>query len=165
MFNPDEDLNIELLKQVGCPSWVIKHSQAVKQKALQIAENFKVDLELVETGALLHDIGRCKTNGVEHGIVGAQMLSEMGFPDSVVKIVERHIGAGIPLQEAVEMNLPPKDYLPLTLEEKIVAHADNLLDGSQEVELDFVIKKWKARMGHDHPAIDRLIVLHQELML
>jgi uncharacterized protein len=157
-------LSIRVLKQAGCPKWVIKHSQEVAKRALQISENFDVDSDLVLNGALLHDIGRCKVNGIEHAVIGAKMLFEMGFSDSLVKIVERHIGAGIPLNEAVQMGLPPKDYLPTTLEEKIVAHADNLLDGSRAVEIDFVIKKWESSMGPNHPAINRLKDLHRELI-
>ncbi|HEX3014726.1 MAG TPA: HD domain-containing protein, partial [Methanobacterium sp.] len=57
-----------------------------------------------------------------------------------------------------------KDYIPLTLEEKIVAHADNLTHWDQEVDLDFVIKKWKERLGENHPSIPRIIKLHQEIV-
>ena len=103
----------------------------------------EVDMELVKTGALLHDIGRSQTNGIKHAVVGAELLKERGFPWEVVNIVERHIGAGISREEAKVLGLPPKDYLPLTLEEKLVAHADNLIHGTQEVDLEFVIKKWR----------------------
>ena len=37
-------------------------------------------------------------------------------------------------------------YKCQSLEEKIVAHADNLISGTEEVDVDFVIKKWKSRM-------------------
>ena len=112
---------------------------------------------------MLHDIGRCRTNGIDHAIIGAGMLKELGFSDEVTKIALRHIGAGIPKEEAKLLGLPPKDYIPLTLEEKIVAHADNLVHWNDEVELDFVIKKWKNRLGENHLSIKRLIKLHHEI--
>ena len=70
----------------------------------------------------------------------------MGFDERLALIAERHIGAGITKEEAIELGLPPKDYLPVTLEEKIVAHADNLIFGTERVEIDAVIKKFEKRL-------------------
>ena len=42
-------------------------------------------------------------------------------------IVERHIGAGITADEAGRLGLPFRDYIPATLEQKVVSHADNLI--------------------------------------
>ena len=159
-------MTVEILKRLNCPTHLINHSKAVCKKALKLSSNFDVDvdIELVKTGALLHDIGRSKTNGIDHAVVGAEILKNMGFPDSVANIALRHIGAGIPKKEAIQLGLPPKDYIPLTLEEKIVAHADNLTHWDKEVDLDFVIKKWKERLGENHPSINRIIELHQEIV-
>ena len=159
-------MTVEILKRLNCPTHLINHSKAVCKKALKLSSNFDVDvdIELVKTGALLHDIGRSKTNGIDHAVVGAEILKNMGFPDSVANIALRHIGAGIPKEEAMQLGLPPKDYIPLTLEEKIVAHADNLTHWDKEVDLDFVIKKWKERLGENHPSINRIIELHQEIV-
>ena len=81
----------------------------------------------------------------------------------IIKITTRHIGAGIPSKEAEVLGLPPGDYMPNTLEEKIVAHADNLINGTLEVDLDFVIKKWEKKFGKESSAIIRLKNLHNEL--
>ena len=157
-------MTVKILKHLNCPTHLINHSKAVCRKALKLSSNFDVDIELVKTGALLHDIGRSKTNGIDHAIVGAELLKGMGFPDSVANIALRHIGAGIPKEEAIQLGLPPQDYIPVTLEEKIVAHADNLTHWDKEIDLDFVIKKWKERLGTDHPSIPRIIKLHQEIV-
>ena len=157
-------MTIEVLRSLNCPSHLIEHSIAVCKKAVKLSSNFNsVDLDLVKKGALLHDIGRCKTNNIDHAIVGAEILKELGFSDDVSNIALRHIGAGIPKNEAIQLGLPPKDYFPITLEEKIVAHADNLIHWDKEVDIDFVIKKWKDRLGEDHPSIQRLINLHKEI--
>ena len=108
-------------------------------------------------------MGRLKTQGIYHGIEGAKILEEHYFPQKVARIAEVHIGAGIPEEEAILLGLPPRDYMPLTLEEKLVAHADNLIHGTREVNLDFVIEKWRKNMGYNHPSIDRLINLDEEL--
>lgn len=152
---------------MNCPEWVIKHSKAVNLKAISLSKNlsekFDIDMELVKKGALLHDIGRSMTDGIYHAVLGAEILKSQEYPLEIIKIVERHIGAGIPKEEAVAMGLPPRDFMPQTLEEKIVAHADNLVHLNHEVDIDFVIEKWSSRMGKDHPSIERLIKLHEEI--
>ena len=123
-----------------------------------------MDLDLLEAGSKCMMWVRSKTKGISHAVVGARILEESGFSPEIVRITERHIGAGIPKEEAIALGLPPKDYLPLTLEEKIVAHADNLIQGTEEVNLDFIIKKWQKNMGENHPSIQRLLNLHKELL-
>ena len=158
-------MTIEILKDLNCPSHLIDHSVAVCKKAVKLSSNFElIDIELVKTGAMLHDIGRCKTNGIDHAIVGAEILKDLGFSDDISNIALRHIGAGIPKEEAKLLGLPPKDYIPLSLEEKIVAHADNLIHWDKEVDVDFVIEKWEKKLGKDHPSIPRLIELHREIV-
>ncbi len=157
-------MTVEILKDLNCPDHLINHSIAVCKKAVQLSSNFDVDIQLIKTGALLHDIGRCKPNDINHAIMGSEMLKNLGFSEDVANIALRHIGAGIPKEEAQLLGLPPKDYMPITLEEKIVAHADNLIHWSDEVDIDFVIKKWEKKLGKDHPSIQRLIKLHEEIV-
>jgi uncharacterized protein len=162
---------LKILENFNCPPHIIEHSKAVSLKAIDISSNFmdknrsQVDLEQIETGALLHDIGRSKTHTIKHAIVGAEILRSINFPDEIVNITLKHIGAGIPSNEAEKLGLPPGDYMPFTLEEKIVAHADNLVDGTTEVDLYSVIEKWKKKFGNDHPAIHRVKKLHNELFM
>lgn len=158
-------MDLKLLEDVKCSPYLIKHSEAVLVKAQSISTNFDVDLDTVYTGALLHDVGRTKTQGIRHAIEGAQILKEHYFPPEVVRIAEVHIGAGIPRDEAYLLGLPCRDYMPVTLEEKIVTHADNLIHATKEVSLEFVMGKWEKSMGKKHPSIDRLRKLHQELII
>ena len=82
----------------------------------------------------------------------------------MLNIIERHIGAGITESEAEKLGLPKKSYVPETIEEKIVAHADNLTSGSREVDLDFVIAKWQRNIDESEDNIKRLIRLDNELI-
>ncbi|WP_321423550.1 TIGR00295 family protein [uncultured Methanobacterium sp.] len=161
----NEYTSSNILEEFNCPFFVIEHSQAVLSKTIKLVTDFEldVDLDLVKTGAILHDVGRSRTNGIDHAIVGAEILKSRGFPLEVVNIVERHIGAGISKKEALNLGLPPNDYIPITMEEKVVAHADNLIHGTKEVDLDFVIKKWRKNLGENHPSIPKIIKLHSEL--
>lgn len=158
---PTPEECIRILKNVGCSEDVIKHCKAVRNVAVRIARKAGANTELVEAAALLHDIGRSKTHGIRHAVEGAKIAKKLGLCDKIVNIIERHIGAGIPKEEAKKLDLPAKDYIPVTLEEKIVCHADNLVDDSRERPIEYEVEKALIN-GHKNYAI-RLVVLHKEL--
>ena len=158
-------MELELLRKENTPENVIDHCKAVCKKAMKIASNFdNADRDLIRKGALLHDIGRSRTHGITHAIEGVEIARGYGYPQEVLNIIERHIGAGITEDEAVKLGLPKKSYVPQTLEEKIVAHADNLVSGSRDVDLDFVIEKWRRNIEDSDDNIERLIELDNELI-
>ena len=159
---------IELLYRTGCSSSVIQHCRVVSRLAVKLARKLKrngtdVDVRLVTIGGLLHDIGRSKTHKIDHGVVGATIIHSFGLPISIVQIVERHIGSGIPAEEAVELGLPNKDLIPETLEEKIVSYADKLIEGDREISFDEALKKLRDDLGEFHPAVKRFEKAHSEL--
>ena len=154
-----------MLEKEHTPENVIDHCKAVYKKAMKIAANFNdVDEDLIRKGALLHDIGRSRTHGITHAVEGVKIAKRYGYDEDVLNIIERHIGAGITESEAEKLGLPKKSYVPQTLEEKIVAHADNLVSGSREVDIDFVIEKWKRTIEASDDNIERLIKLDNELI-
>jgi uncharacterized protein (TIGR00295 family) len=158
---PSNQDYIEILRKSGCSENVISHSQAVKELAVRMAELADADNELVSAAALLHDIGRAKTHGIRHAIVGADMARELGLPESVVLIIERHIGAGITKEEAKRLGFPEKDYVPTTLEEKIVAHSDNLIIENEKRPVKEVAQRFE-ELGF-HEAAKKILRLHEEL--
>jgi uncharacterized protein (TIGR00295 family) len=158
---PDHDECIRILTECGCDEAVIAHCEAVCRAALSIGRRCGARMSLVEAGSMLHDLGRCRTHSIRHAVEGAATASELGLPDEIVSIIERHIGAGLTKAEAVSLGLPAKDYLPETLEEKVVAQADNLVDGTKRVSVRKVVVDL-ARQGLDEAA-KRTIELHNEL--
>lgn len=89
-------IEIEILKKEKTPQNVIDHSIAVCKKACEIAKNFpEADLDIMQKGALLHDIGRSRTHGITHAVEGVEIARGYGYGDDVLNIIERHIGAGI----------------------------------------------------------------------
>ena len=160
-FIPNPEECIELLKKTGCSESVIRHCMAVRDVAIRIAEKTNADIKLVEAGALLHDIGRSKTHGILHVFEGAKIAREIDLPDSIINIIERHIGAGLSAEEAKKLGLPAKDYIPITLEEKIVCHADSLVDNSKKQNIEKEVER-ALREGHKEYAL-RLVALHKEL--
>ncbi len=158
---PNPGQCLQFLRDAGCSEEVIRHCKAVRKVAVRIAKKAHANIELVEAGALLHDIGRSKTQGIMHGVEGAKIARTLGLPESLINIIERHLGAGIPKDEAIELGLPPKDYVPVTLEEKIVAHADNLIENDHEHQIEKEVEK-ALQKGHTKHA-ERLLQLHKEL--
>ncbi len=129
---------IKLLEENGCAPNVIEHCKEVASLAVEIANKAKaaghnVNPELVEVGALLHDLGRCKTHKISHAVEGYRLARIEGIEPEISEIIKRHIGAGISKEEARSLGLPEDDYLPRSLEEKIVAHADNLVKGTSRI--------------------------------
>jgi uncharacterized protein len=160
---------LSLLFECGCSKKVVAHCKAVSALAVKFAEACKkngkdVDVALVEVGALLHDIGRSKTHGINHSIVGVEIAQSLDLPESIVSIIGRHIGGGITAEEAKELDWPVKDYLPTTLEEKLVTYADKLIEGQRVVPLNKTLDKLSRELGENHPAIDRIMRLHEELV-
>ncbi len=160
---------LEILIQAGCSKRVIDHSKAVSQLSVKLAKVFQVrginiDLQLVEIGGLLHDIGRSKTHTVDHGSVGGKAARLLGLPQSIIRIIERHVGGGIPKEEARQLGWPSKDYLPETWEEKIVCYADKRVEGLRVVSIQRAMRLYVARLGEQHPAIGRIMKLHDEIV-
>jgi uncharacterized protein len=155
-----------LLERQGCSKGIIDHSLAVTKKALEISSKLTiaVDEDLIIAGAMLHDIGRSKTHGIEHFQVGGELARKLGLGVQVANLIERHIGAGITGEEAKAFGLPPKDFLPLTPEENIVSYADNLTRGAIFQTFPEALEKFIAKLGDNHPAIERFKKQHNQIL-
>ena len=164
---PSREEAVQLLIRSGCSRNVIKHCEAVAELALEIAETCRekgldVDVKLVEIGALLHDIGRAKTHSVHHAIIGAEIAKSLGMPDPVIAIIKRHVGGGITAKEAKKLGWPKDTYTPKTLEEKIVAYSDKLIEGAQRVPIEKTIESFSKKLPPS--AVMRIRKLHEEMM-
>ena len=154
-----------VLAKAGCSADVVAHCIAVSSLALSVAKRVKVsvDHELIRRGGLFHDIGRSRTHGLDHAIAGVEIAKGLGFSGALLKIIERHIGAGITADEAERLGLPKKDYLPLSPEEKIVSYADNLVSGTREMPFYGALDRFKDILGPDHEGVELFIKQHHEI--
>jgi len=131
-------INFEnLLRDAGCSEKVVAHCRVVRDVALEYAQfDQLVSTELVHEGAMLHDIGRGESHTILHAQHGADLLRSRGFSEEVARIVECHTGAGLTADECTVLRLSPRDCMPQTTEEKIVTHADNLIEGRTRVNIE-----------------------------
>ncbi len=163
---PSREQALRLLQKYKCRPNVVAHCKAVAAIAVETAvacrrKGLQVDVRLVETGALLHDIGRSRTHSVNHVVVGAEIAKAEGLPEAVISIVERHVGGGITAAEAETLGWPAGDYFPLTLEEKIVSYADKLVETSDRVPIQLTIDRLRAEKLEY--AADRVQKLNREI--
>lgn len=145
---------IRLVRENGFPDERIDHSIQVADIALQISDRIlkegqSVDKDVVDKGALLHDIGYIRSTGelnevpgweqyeikipsddINHPMVGAIIVKEWGFSDKIFDCVLRHNIGGFTVEECRLLKLDPipeKDCTPMTIEEKLVHYADHLM--------------------------------------
>lgn len=147
---PSKDIAFDLLKELKVPYHVRRHSLKVAEKALEITRKIQkaeVDEDLVEIGAILHDIGRSKTHGFDHALIGGKILRQYGYPEKLARICETHILGGLDKEDAKMFGLPEKDYLPESLEEKIICLADKHMAGIKEVTIEERFERWFFKYG------------------
>lgn len=115
------------------------HVTLVTKKALRLAREIGLSEEslvFIEEAGMLHDIGCCMVDmpamGFETGLPylkhmteGHRILEEEGLPKHA-RVASTHTGVGITAKEIQERGLPleEKDYIPETVEERIISYAD-----------------------------------------
>lgn len=96
------------------------HIEIVVKYAKHLAKTEKVDEEVVELAALLHDIGRMKFGGEDHDVTGVpeaeKILKELNYPEEVIEEVKH----------CVRTHRAAKDYPPETKIAEIIRDADAL---------------------------------------
>jgi molybdenum cofactor cytidylyltransferase len=122
------------------PASVAAHCRVVAEVARCLAEalynaGLGIDVELVRTAALLHDIAR---TGRDHARTGAHLLKTHGFT-RLAPIVSRH------------MDLQTEWGCPLD-ESQIVYLADKLVAGDRIVNLEQRFARKMDKYGHDPAA-------------
>lgn len=139
---------------------LLTHSRCVADMALDIVARHPelgADAQFVEEAAMLHDIGVCRCDApsischgtepyIRHGLIGAEMLRAEGFPRHA-RVCERHTGAGISLAniERQQLPLPPRDFLPETIEEQIVCYADKFFSKSH-LDRRYTVEQARAKL-------------------
>ena len=137
---------------------ILNHGLLVLGKSIDIIAEKElyddIDLDLIISGCLLHDIGAYKfmknsqkpqKDYLKHGIIGGEILRKEGLEKEAL-IAERHIGSGLSKKYIIENNLPLpyKDFLPITLEQKLVCYADKFHSKSgKKDDLESIEKEMK----------------------
>ncbi|MFC1905346.1 DVU_1551 family NTP transferase [Chloroflexota bacterium] len=149
-FPTEKECEIILKDIVNVSPELLAHSYKVAEVATAIAHSLltagaKLNLEAVQSAAVLHDIAKGQDN---HAAAGARLLQEMGF-GIVGDIVASH---------AV---LPP-DWLYLPLENKVVYLADKYVAGDKVTLLEERFSAVMRRFGNDPNAEINIRMRHEK---
>lgn len=155
---------------------VSTHSECVTRKAVSCARasGLDIDTDFVFEAAMLHDIGvvMCDAPSIMcfgslpyicHGIAGKEILENAGLPRHAL-VCERHTGAGITAEDILRQNLPlpPRDMLPISLEEKVICYADKFFSKSGDISREKKLEKVMAQMqSHGEESLKRFLALHE----
>ena len=159
-MRPSDEEAISLHRKYGSNERVIEHCRTVARVSAVLASGLeskgrRVDTRAVAAAALLHDIGRTRSQTVSHGVEGASILQREDVDPVIVEIVRRHVGAGISSGEAKNLGLPDLDYVPKSLEELIVCFSDKMVDGTMVRPFEAEVIRFRAK-GHDVPRLEGL---------
>jgi uncharacterized protein len=127
---PTRSQCLALMNQAKMPTHIQKHSFAVAQIAVYLGgllnqNSVRLNLKLLEAGALLHDVAKDRTlsTGERHEYVGARMLEEWGYT-LLSPIVKEHVALdGTVLRGPISESL-------------LVNYADKRVKHDQIVSLD-----------------------------
>jgi putative nucleotidyltransferase with HDIG domain len=158
---------LELLKRFNMPDNIRRHSLLVTEVALFVAHRLngngsRLDQELIEAAALLHDIGKFPSlkTGEDHAALGARMLDGIVDP-AIAGIVGRHISLDVS-----EVSGPITESLLVNYSDKRVRHDQVVLI---EERYDDLIVRYAKSPSHEqflrrkldlYVALERTIFSH-----
>lgn len=176
MIIPTRTQCFALMEEVVMPDHIRMHSLTVAEVArfltVRLNEDFVgLDPELVDAGALLHDIakGRCIRTGENHAEVGGSMLREWGYI-SIAPIVESHVhicedSVRAPLSEAIIVNYADKRVR----HDEIVSLEDRFRDlvdryGKSVEHADGIMKKLELFLRLEEKIFEPLAIGPEDLL-
>lgn len=163
---------------------LLLHSEKVAEKALRIIEekNLPLDRQFVHDAAMLHDIGIvfCDAKGIEchgdapyicHGLCGGRLLrgiaAELNMSadeiEPYARVCERHTGAGLTVCdiEKQSLPLPKKNFLPETMEEKLICYADKFFSKTRLTEEKNYVSVLRSMQKFGEESVARFLELHR----
>ena len=132
--------SMSLLADYGQETGWTMHCYAVAEAAAKvgdvIAKSRPIDCSFLWSAALLHDIGRYITHDpLLHGVEGYKILSMLGY-EKEAYVCASHILFGLNAADSSQLGLPSSDFVPRTIEEKLMPLVDYLIEYDQPTTLD-----------------------------
>ncbi len=133
---PSRENCLRLLDRYGTPLHVVNHCLAVTDTALRIgralnAMGHNLDLEKLESAALLHDIARVEEN---HGVKGADLAESLGY-EEIADLIRCHMTYST---DPAKLDISELDILCLA--DRMVK--ENTYVGIEE-RMEYILEKFK----------------------
>jgi len=140
-----------LLHDIGrgkCPPKAennIQHNIEGEKIILEEIKNYNKELKTLEKESSKHQ----------------KLVNDIKILKVCRKVCRNHVGVGLTKKEIIQnkINLPPNNYIPRSVEEKIIAYSDKLVDGARIKDINYVLKRWGAWLGISYQK--RIIKLHK----
>jgi putative nucleotidyltransferase with HDIG domain len=150
---------LALMAAYGMLPNIREHSLLVREVAMHLGASlidagFALHLDLIEAGALLHDLGKthCLGTSINHAEWGAQALDAAGFP-AVAQIVREHV------------YLEGNGADPHAIREaEVVNYADKRVLHTRVVTLPVRFADLKVRYGRTSEALARISAMEIKTM-
>jgi uncharacterized protein len=156
---PSRETCLSLMEQYGMLPNIKEHSFQVARIAVYLGKNLmaqfpKLNLDLVEAGALLHDIAKTETlkNRGNHALIGEEMVRALGF-DRLARIVAQHVR----LEDAYFHNGWVDEVVLVHYADKRVRH-DEIVD--LEERFEYLVETY----GRSPEAVERIQALYQDTL-
>ncbi|MCJ7806970.1 MAG: HDIG domain-containing protein [Clostridia bacterium] len=136
---------LSLVKEQVKNKNLIKHMLAVEAVMARLAEYLEEDKELWGMTGLLHDLDYDKTadDPMQHGLLGAEMLNERGFPLEMVQAVKAHNEAlAVERNSLMDKALYAADPVTGLLVAAALIHPEKKLSA---IDVGFVLKRFKEK--------------------
>lgn len=158
-FIPSRQTCIALMDQEGMLPNIKAHSLQVARIAVNLGKNLMahfpgLNMDLIEAGALLHDIAKteCLKTRANHALVGEEKVRAMGF-DSLAPIVAQHV------------LLEDKYFHNGCLDEVVLVHyADKRVRHEEIVNLEDRFTYLVETYGRSQEAVERIKALYQDTL-
>ncbi len=135
------DTALSLLAEHSRGAAWARHCHAVADSALRLGHALgaviqPIDHDFLRSAALLHDIGRHVTHDpVGHGVEGYHVLTRLGHGREA-HVCAAHVLFGLEASDAERLGLPACDFIPRTVEERLVTLVDLLVENETPTTLN-----------------------------
>ena len=122
---------------------LFKHMLATEAVMRRLAERLGEDVEAWARAGLVHDLDYDETaeDPERHGLVSAEKLAELGFPDEIIHAVKAH-NEHAPRESAMDKALYASDPVTGLIVAAALMHPDKKLAG---LDVDFVMRRFGER--------------------
>lgn len=141
---PREEALALLAEQVNNKN-LLKHMLATEAVMARLAAILNQDEELWGLTGLLHDLDYDLTSGEpeRHGLLGARLLEEKGYPSEMVQAVKAHNERlGVSRRSLLDKALYATDPVTGLLVAAALVHPEKKLSA---IEVDFVLNRYKEK--------------------
>jgi len=136
---------LQLVKDQVKNKNLVKHMLATEAVMRRLAEKMGEDPELWGLTGLLHDVDYDQTVDLpeQHGLVGARLLEEKGYPGELIQAVKAHNEAiGFAAETVMDKALYAVDPVTGLLVAAALIHPDKKLAA---ITVDFVLNRFKEK--------------------